>query len=138
MTELTLVREPSSTRATLGKLAIGGVFECHTLEDVIRPDGVKVTGATAIPAGRYEVVLSFSMRFNRVLPMLLNVPGFTAIRIHSGNTAGDTRGCILVGQRKGEDVLFQSLSALSILMLKLQLAVNSGKVFITIVDEVHA
>lgn len=117
----------------MGKLDIGGVFECNTLEDVVR-DGPKIPGATAIPAGHYEVVLSFSMRFGRPLPMLLNVPGFTAIRIHAGNTEADTRGCILVGQRKGEDVLFQSLSALSILMLKLQHAVNAGKVFITIMD----
>lgn len=129
--EMELIREPSSPLSTIGSLSLGGVFECYTLEDVVRP--AKIPGATAIPAGRYEVILSFSDRFKRVLPLLLDVPGFLGVRIHAGNTAADTKGCILVGQNKGTDVIFQSRAAMSLLMLKLQRAAGEGKVFITIV-----
>ena len=55
---------------------------------------------TAIPAGTYEVIVNVSVKFKRKLPLLLNVPHFTGIRIHRGNTDKDTSGCILVGENK--------------------------------------
>ena len=83
-------------------------FGCNTLEDTdrgLRQDmsldeikKKKVYGQTAIPSGSYECVYTYSNRFKKMLPLLLNVPGFEGIRIHSGNTAKDTEGCILVGQ----------------------------------------
>lgn len=92
---------------TIGKMYINGEYFCDTLEDVVRDkndDGdlldageQKVYGKTAIPKGEYEVIVSFSPRFKRRLPLLLNVPHFEGIRIHRGNTHEDTSGCILVG-----------------------------------------
>jgi hypothetical protein len=112
--KLKLIREPSSSTTTLGKLYLDGVFFCYTLEDVVRPDPnpdtpqneAKVWGNTAIPAGKYKVVITMSPRFKRRLPLLIGVPGFDGIRIHPGNTHRDTDGCILVGEQiVGESIL---------------------------------
>ena len=61
---------------------------------------IKVYGKTAIPTGKYKVEVTYSPKFKRYLPILLNVRGFSGIRIHSGNTAEDTLGCLLVGFNK--------------------------------------
>lgn len=83
---------------TIGKLYVDGVYFCDTLEDKVREDGVKVFGETAIPKGTYHIAITYSNRFKRDMPLLLNVPMFEGIRIHSGNTDKDTHGCILVGK----------------------------------------
>ncbi len=85
--ELRIKRTDFSDQSTIGELSVNGQFECYTLEDKVRPE--KIAGKTAIPAGRYEVVISFSQRFQRPLPLLLKVPNFEGIRIHPGNTAGE-------------------------------------------------
>ena len=103
--KLLLIRDPSGENCTHGKLYVNGVFECFTLEDVDRKlenGGEKIYGRTAIPRGTYEVIINFSQRFKRDMPLLLNVPGFAGVRIHSGNTAEDTEGCILVGGSRGD------------------------------------
>lgn len=87
---------------TIGRLYIDDIYFCDTLEDTIRDisengEG-KIYGKTAIPSGKYNVVMSMSNRFKRILPLLQNVPHFEGIRIHSGNTHEDTHGCILVGK----------------------------------------
>ena len=97
--KLRIIRGLSDEAATIGCLFVDGIFECLTLEDEVRP-GPKVAGLTAIPPGTYKVVLSMSPKFKRVLPEVLNVPGFTGIRIHKGNKPEDTEGCILLGQSK--------------------------------------
>lgn len=87
-------------QCTIGTLAIDGLFVCYTLEDVIRPYGIKVPGNTAIPEGEYRVIIDWSNRFQKFMPKLLEVPGFDGILIHTGNTAKDTSGCILIGMEK--------------------------------------
>lgn len=79
-------------------------YFCDTLEPTWRnlSDGKtrKVPGKTAIPEGCYPVLVSWSPRFKRWLPLVQGVPGFEGIRIHSGNYPDDTQGCILVGKNK--------------------------------------
>ena len=78
-------------------------YFCDTLEPTWRDyknGAYKVKGRSAIPEGRYAVVISFSPKFKQWLPILLGVPKFDGIRIHAGNTAADTEGCILVGKNK--------------------------------------
>lgn len=95
-----IIREPSLNGTTIGVVMVDDRFLCWSLEDAIRD--VKVAGETAIPAGRYRVALTHSPKFGRVLPEVLNVPGFAGVRIHPGNSAADTEGCLLFGhQRKG-------------------------------------
>ncbi len=83
-----------------GKFFVDGKLLGQTLEDMDRhleDGGEKIYGETAIPRGRYRVQLSYSQRFKRIMPEVLEVPGFTGIRIHGGNTEEDTHGCPLLG-----------------------------------------
>src|SRR5262245_46850089 len=107
--QLRLQRTTFTSRSTVGQLFVNGSFECFTLEDVTRP--VKIPGMTAIPEGVYVVSVSFSERFKRPLPEVHNVPNFTGIRIHPGNTDADTEGCILVGQTRSTDFIGNSRAA---------------------------
>lgn len=100
--EITLKRIAKKKNYTIGRLAVDDQYLCDTLEPTWRDigrgrPGRKVEGRTAIPEGRYPVAVTFSPRFGRWLPLVLHVPGFEGIRIHAGNTAEDTRGCILPG-----------------------------------------
>lgn len=111
-----IVREPTINAAprenyTLGRMYLDNVFFCHTCEDEDRflENSVteKVDGRTAIPRGRYRLITSFSNRFQRVLPAVLDVPGFTGVRIHGGNDAEDSHGCVLVGKVRTRDGIAQ-------------------------------
>ncbi len=128
--ELRVERTDFSETSTIGKLYVDDQFECYTLEDKVRP--VKIKGETAIPAGRYEVIIDFSQRFGRMLPLFLNVPNFEGVRIHPGNTAADTEGCILVGETKDAEFIGQSKLAFEGLFNKLKTASESEKIFIEI------
>ena len=125
--KLTLIRQDLNNACTIGELFVDGQHECWTLEDVVRPDGVKVFGETAIPFGTYNVDITPSPRFKRDLPLLVGVDNFVGIRIHPGNTASDTEGCILVGQGKGQNCILSSRAAFDVLFPKLQAAKKAGE-----------
>lgn len=129
---LTMRRKHLTPQSTISTLDVDGVFECWILEDVVRAPGVKVAGKTAIPAGRYEVVVTFSNRFQRMLPLLLRVPMFEGIRIHPGNTAADTEGCLLPGITRAVDYVGNSRMAFDKLFGKIEAAAKAGKVWIEI------
>lgn len=105
--KLELYRKYRKPGYSIGLLYINGKFICNTLEDTDRGlksgmseaaiAAVKVKGKTAIPTGVYSVQITYSPRFKKAIPILCNVRGFSGIRIHSGNTAEDTEGCILCG-----------------------------------------
>jgi len=124
--KMVLQREPTNDDCTIGSLTLDGDWYCWTLEDVVR-DGPKLPGSTAIPAGTYVVQVSMSPRFGTRLPMLLGVPGFSGVRIHPGNTADDTEGCILVGQRKGKRAILQSRAAFTPLLAKIETVQARGE-----------
>jgi len=94
--ELLLQRDARTEKSTTGKLSVDGVFECYTLEDKDRGlissmpleeiMSKKVYGQTAIPTGRYEVTISYSPKFQRMMPLLNGVPGYDEVRIHPGNS----------------------------------------------------
>lgn len=138
--KLKLIRVHGTEGFTEGKLYIDDVFECYTVEDTDRKMEEdltrKVNGKTAIPKGEYEVVLSMSNRFQKVLPEVLNVPGFAGIRIHSGNSSVDTEGCIILGSvndKLDDDWIGGSKIALTQFMAKLETAKeNNEKVYIEI------
>jgi len=95
---------------TIGSLFIDDEYLCDTIEDKVRdmnkdgdlddPGEEKVYAETAIPYGVYGMDLTMSPKFGRVLPLIRDVPHFTGIRIHRGNTAKDSAGCILPGENK--------------------------------------
>lgn len=105
--KLELHRKYRKDGYTIGLLYIDGKFICNTLEDTDRGltydmseaaiAAIKVKSKTAIPTGLYKVLMTYSPRFKKAMPILCNVRGFSGIRIHSGNTAEDTEGCILCG-----------------------------------------
>ncbi len=123
MKKVTLIRNEAGVTYTMGKLLVDGGYFCDTLEDVVRDknhngkfdgDEKKVYGQTAIPCGTYHVVFdttTLSMgkkaKGGRI-PLLMNVPSFSMIRIHQGNTVADTNGCILLGKRDGRGVIAHS------------------------------
>jgi hypothetical protein len=130
--ELKLVRETFG-ESTIGRLFVNGVFECFTLEDRVREKRGqavttwKVQNRTAIPVGTYTVRRTFSGRFQKMLPLLLNVPGFAGIRIHSGNTHENTEGCLLVGTATDGKVITQSRLAMEKFDAKLKAALDAGQ-----------
>lgn len=123
MINLKLVRTELEDR-TEGILYIDEKYFCRTLEDKVRDK--KIANETAIPYGTYQVILSYSPRFKRFLPLLLNVPNFEGIRIHMGNTTKDTSGCILVGEYIKDGFLYKSCATLQKLLnvLKNQQNIN--------------
>lgn len=122
---LKLVRNPSNDVCTIGKLYVDGKYECFVLEDVVRPS--KVHGRTAIPEGSYKIIVTMSPRFKKLLPLLVDVPNYQGVRIHPGNTADDTEGCLLPGLTNPTPYsVGSSGKAFEALMAKLQRAQQSG------------
>ena len=115
-------------------------YFCDTLEPTWRDyqnGAYKVKGRSAIPEGRYAVVISWSPKLGAWLPILLGGPEFNkqwqGIRIHAGNTAKDTQGCILVGKNREVGKVLDSRIWLHRLKQKIVEAKDKGEaVWLTI------
>lgn len=137
-----LNRIAKKAKYTIGKLYINDQYFCDTLEDTDRGltqsmteqqiGSKKVYGETAIPTGTYRIIISYSNKFKKQMPLLLNVPGFAGIRIHSGNTEKDSLGCILVGKNKSVGKVLESRDTYSKLFSILQEANKKETIKITI------
>ena len=116
--KIELVRIAFKSTYTIGKLYVDGKYFSDVLEDVDR--GLdssmteseilkkKVKGQTAIPTGHYVINITYSPKYKRMMPLLLDVKGFSGIRIHSGNSSKDTEGCLLVGKNKKVGMVLES------------------------------
>lgn len=134
-------RKEQKPGCTLGELRVNGNHVCWTLEDQVREPvsprmGLtadawvrkwKVQDETAIPRGEYSVIISESAHFGKKLPEILNVPGFSGVRIHSGNSAKDTEGCILLGQTIAANLVYGSHAAFKEFLPLLQAALATGE-----------
>ena len=131
--ELILTRIARKAEYTIGRLEDeNGKKLCDTLEPIWRNyDGgeLKIPKKSAIPEGTYRVVTTYSLRFRKYLPLLVGVPGFEGVRIHSGNTSRDTEGCILVGQNLQVGKVLWSRITLEKLM---KLIENEKEIYLTI------
>lgn len=127
---------------SIGILSIDGKRFCESVEDEDRglkqTDSLetikakKVKGKTAIPVGTYEIKITYSPRFKKNLPLLLNVPGFDGIRIHSGNTADDTEGCLIYGKNTEVGKVTNSRFWTNQVIDAIALALQKERVFIKI------
>lgn len=130
---LKLLRSTSADTSTEGKIYDDGAFECYSLEDTDRfleDEGtIKINRQSAIPRGKYSLIISFSNRFQKDLIEVLNVSRFTGIRIHSGNSSEDTEGCIIVGSTNkldDDNWIGGSRIALKKLQRKVKEALDNG------------
>ena len=139
---LLLKRQQCGKDGTIGTLYVNGVEECVVLEDVDRrledPNNMKIDGETCIPRGQYEIIINFSNRFKKEMPLLRNVPQFEGVRIHSGNYTGDTEGCLLLGSsyilKDGKPMILNSRATFDKFFAKLDQALQLGdRVWIDIV-----
>ena len=137
--KLMLLRKWKKSEYTIGQLFVDDVFFCNTLEDKVIDLNKenKVVGKTAIPAGIYDITMNvISPKYSKRsafswckgrLPRLLNVPHFGGVLIHSGNSANDTDGCILVGENKVKGGLVNSMLTLKKLWNMLESARKKGE-----------
>lgn len=128
--------------ATLGVASFAG-HQYATVEDTVRvltecgktTCNGKIPGATAIPAGTYEIRDTYSPRFKKMMLEVVGVPGFHGIRIHSGNTSDDTEGCLIPGLKQTPTGVSYSRPAVEQLNRDIREKLKTGQVWITITDE---
>lgn len=128
---------PDSTTGTLKHLKTGASW--FTLEDAVRDR--KIPGETCIPSGVYQLRMTMSPRFGRVMPILLRVPGFEGVRVHAGNWAKDTEGCILLGKglvTAPQRMLQSSRKAVNEFEVLLREELTRGEVWMRVVDVTEA
>lgn len=139
--KLTLNRIALRQTYTIGKLYIDGKYFCDTLEDTVRDTNKsgkfdngekKIKGKTAIPYGTYEIKWTYSPRFKKYTPQLMNVPSFEGIRIHSGNSSTDTEGCLLLGENKKVGMVLNSRATINKFYPLIKKACSKEKVTIEI------
>lgn len=139
-TTFTLKRKILTGAFTLGVLTTSAGIHYATVEDPVRhltnctrtTCVGKINGETAIPAGTYEVRDTYSPRFKKNMLELINVPGFQGIRIHSGNTADSTEGCLILGMRATPNGVADSMKAMAAFNKEAREALKNGKLFIRI------
>lgn len=129
---LTLIRIANKPTYCIGKLYINGDYFCDVIEDTDRglKDEMsveeilskKVKGETAIPSGIYLVTITYSPKYKKNMPLINNVKGYSGIRIHSGNSAKDTEGCLIVGKNKEVGKVLESRVTYNALFKRLQQA----------------
>ena len=117
---LLLKRQVKTKDFTLGELFVNGISFCQTVEDMERMPNEKVYGKTAIPKGTYKMIVNMSNRFKKEMPLLLDVKNFEGVRIHSGNSAEDSSGCIIIGMTRTLNGVALSRIAFTKLMDKLK------------------
>ena len=139
--KLTLKRIALRPTYTLGKLYIDDAYFCDTLEDTVRDTNKsgkfdngeqKIKGKTAIPYGTYEIKWTYSPRFKKYTPQLMNVPSFEGIRVHAGNTSADTEGCLILGENKQVGKVLNSRATINKFYPIIKEACSNGKVTIEI------
>lgn len=139
--KLTLKRIALRPTYTIGKLYIDDVYFCDTIEDTVRDINKngkfdngekKVHSKTAIPYGTYEIKWTYSPRFKKYTPQLMNVPSFEGIRIHAGNTSADTEGCLILGKNKQVGKVLNSRDTINKFYPIIKEACSNGKVTIEI------
>lgn len=139
--KLTLKRIALRPTYTIGKLYIDDVYFCDTIEDTVRDTNKsgkfdngeqKIKGKTAIPYGTYEIKWTYSPRFKKYTPQLMNVPSFEGIRIHAGNTSADTEGCLILGKNKQVGKVLNSRATINKFYPIIKEACSNGKVTIEI------
>ena len=139
--KLTLKRIALRSTYTIGRLYVDGNYFCDTLEDTVRDlnkngkfdnGEKKVYAKTAIPYGTYEIKWTYSPRFKKYTPQLMNVPSFAGIRIHAGNTSADTEGCLLLGENKKVGMVLNSRATINKFYPMIKEACSKGKVTIEI------
>lgn len=131
--QIKVIREEFTDASTISSCYVDGVKVCYILEDKVREipgkavSEWKVQGRTAIPRGTYSVVVNASVRFKRDLPLLIDVPGYSGVRIHPGNCADDTEGCLLPGLTKSENFVSKSRDAFDALFKLISDAYAKGE-----------
>ena len=139
--KLTLKRIALRPTYTIGKLYIDDVYFCDTIEDTVRDINKngkfdngekKIHSKTAIPYGIYEIKWTYSPRFKKYTPQLMNVPSFEGIRIHAGNTSADTEGCLILGENKQVGKVLNSRATINKFYQIINEACSKGKVTIEI------
>ena len=129
--QVVLWRKYRKAEYTIGRVYIDGQFFCNSLEDTDRGlmqymsageiANIKIKGATAIPAGEYKITRTYSPRFKRLVPQVMNVKGFSGIRVHAGSSAKDTEGCLLLGDNTIKGGLTNSRKRVTEFDTKLQI-----------------
>lgn len=139
--KLTLKRIALRPTYTIGKLYIDDVYFCDTIEDTVKDlnkngkfdnGEKKIHSKTAIPYGTYEIKWTYSPRFKKYTPQLMNVPSFEGIRIHAGNTSADTEGCLILGKNKQVGKVLNSRDTINKFYPIIKKACSNGKVTIEI------
>lgn len=139
--KLTLKRIALRPTYTIGKLYIDDVYFCDTIEDTVRDlnkngkfdnGEKKIHSKTAIPYGTYEIKWTYSPRFKKYTPQLINVPSFEGIRIHAGNTSADTEGCLILGENKQVGKVLNSRATINKFYQIIKEACSNGNVTIEI------